>query len=148
MKYLKKSKSKKRNYIQMQKDSELLIEAKNENKTNLTPFKAKSLKLSYQINTESKYENNNLQHQPKIIKPNLNSNTQHLSSINENEIFVFNNAKNKIISSEIVFIRNIKPDGNCYYRSLSYFLTKSEKYYEYLRNYIYTLFFTLKNHKN
>ena len=70
MKYLKKSKPKKRNYIQMQKDSELLIEAKNENKTNLTPFKAKSLKLSYQINTESKYENNNLQHQPKIIKPN------------------------------------------------------------------------------
>ena len=127
MKYLKKSKPKKRNYIQMQKDSELLIEAKNENKTNLTPFKAKSLKLSYQINTESKYENNNLQHQPKIIKPNLNSNTQHLSSINENEIFVFNNAKNKII------------------RSLSYFLTKSEKYYEYLRNYIYNILNNFRN---
>ena len=132
----------------MQKDSELLIESINQNDANSIPFNAKNLKLSYQINIESIYENNNLMYHPKIIKPNLNKNIEQLSSINENEIFVFENAKNKIIKPEVIFIRNIKPDGNCYYRSLSYFLTNNEKYYEYLRNYIYTVFLRFISCKN
>ena len=85
----------------------MIVDSQCEIKTNSITFKVKNYKLSYQINTESIYENNNLKHQPKIIRPDLNKNIQQLSSINENEIYVFDIVKNKIIKLEVVFLMEI-----------------------------------------
>ena len=38
-----------------------------------------------------------------------------------------NSSENKILSPDLVFIRNIYGDGNCFYRSLSYFFSQRVK---------------------
>ena len=60
-----------------------------------------------------------------------------MQSITEQEIELFNNISNKSVDDKILSIRTIYRDGNCYFRSLSYFFNNNQNYYEYYRNYLY-----------
>lgn len=126
MKALKKfNKKKKRNYLEMKKDSDIIYIPQKIGEAKSNTIKNKNLKIQYNINIESKYEINNLQGHPSIKKPNLVKNLTRLSALKENEIFLFENLSKKIIKNTLFFSREIEPDGNCYYRALSYYLTNS-----------------------
>ncbi len=58
---------------------------------------------------------------------------------------IFENSINKIIKKDIISILGIKPDGNCYYKALSLYLTKNQEIYNYFRNYIYNFINDNKN---
>ena len=154
MKYLNKNKNKKkakkRTYLEMINDSSITIPAsesdniiKNEEDKNNKPNK--SLKIQYQIIINPSYEINNLDGNINIIEPDISDIIKEKNRLFESEIFLFDNFIKKIIAKDIFIIREIDKDGNCFYRSLSYFLTKSQKYYTYFRNYIYNHISTNRN---
>ena len=57
--------------------------------------------------------------------------------IKESELILLENPYNNIIKDDIIFIRKICGNGNCYFRCLNLFFTDSQNYYNYYRNYIY-----------
>lgn len=140
-----KNKHKKRNYLEIQKESEVIHYSEIHKDINKPLSISKNLKINYNLNIIDKYEKNNISNSVNIEKPNINKIKELLSSINNSELIVFENSNNKIVEKDIIFIRKIEPDGNCYYRVLSYFLTKNQNYYNYFRNYIYNYLTCNKN---
>lgn len=96
-----------------------------------------SLKINYEMNANSKSEDNNLSYTNSIIKPNFNKIEEYHQLLNKNEIVLYKNIDNKIVREKILFWREIYGNGNFYYRSLSFYLTNSQEYFNYFRNYIY-----------
>ena len=138
MKNLKNKKKKqyiyKRNYLQMTNGGNLNIQQTENNNILLSNVK---LKLNYKFDIMEEFEVNNLSYTNNINKPNKESISQFLQSLDSNEDFVFNNSFNKIIDEKTIVIRKIGGDGNCFFRSLSFFFTHSENYKDYFRNCIY-----------
>lgn len=134
MKALKRfNKKKKRNYLEMKNDPDIIYIPQKKDEAKFNTIKNKKLKIQYNINIESKYEINNLQGHPSIKKSNLVNNLTQLSALKYNELFILENLSKKIIKNNLFFSREIEPDGNCYYRALSYYLTNSQNYYKYFR---------------
>ena len=94
MKYLNKNKkkAKKRTYLEMIKDSSIMINSsesdniiKYEENKNIKPNK--SLKIQYQIIINPSYEINNLDGNINIIEPNISDIIKDKDRLFENEIF-------------------------------------------------------------
>ena len=62
---------------------------------------------------------------------------KNLEKLEKNYNVLFENMVNKIVDKDAIFIREMFGDGNCFYRSLSFFFTNSQNYHDYFRNYIY-----------
>ena len=128
----KNRKPKKRNYITMiSTDNVEIISKANPNAYN----HSKKLKIKYEIKINKKYEINNLSYINKIHSIDFNNITLNMQSLDSNEICLKNNLLNKYVDENSLFIRKITVDGNCFFRSLSYFFTKNEINYDYFRNY-------------
>ena len=128
----KNRKPKKRNYITMiSTDNVEIISKANPNTYN----HSKKLKIKYEIKINKKYEINNLSYTNKIHSIDFNNITLNMQSLDSNEICLKNNLLNKYVDENSLFIRKITADGNCFFRSLSYFFTKNEINYDYFRNY-------------
>ena len=95
------------------------------------------LKIDFKINIINKYEDNNLSFIKNIKKPDFKKIEAYNNALSKNEISLFKNIDNIIVSKTKLFIRNIYGDGNSYYSSLRYSLTNTQVYYNYFRNYIY-----------
>ena len=138
----KKEKTKykrKRSYLEMRNEFNISYKPESNNpklRENKSLHKPQ-LKIDYNININKIYEINNLSYTEKIIKPNIDKIIMGHNNINENELSILNKSDNKIIDDKIFFIREMYADGNCFYRSLSFYLTNSQEYYNYFRNYIY-----------
>ena len=96
-----------------------------------------SLKIDYKIDTDIKYEVNNLINIKKISKPDFEKIKRNLQTLDKNVDELYANILHKMVNEKYIFIRKIDGDGNCYFRSLSFFMTNSQNYYSYFRNYIY-----------
>ena len=107
------------------------------NETNMIYNINPSLKINYNIILKTEYEKNNLIYTKKIPKPNLEKIKDLLQKLDQNYIDLFNNMTNKIVDEKIIYVRKIYGDGNCYYRSLSFFFINNQTYHLYFRNYIY-----------
>ena len=106
------------------------------NKTNPNTYNhSKKLIIKYEIKINKKYEINNLSYTNKIHSIDFNNITLNMQSLDSNEICLKNNLLNKYVDENSLFIRKITADGNCFFRSLSYFFTKNERNYDYFRNY-------------
>ena len=132
-------KTKKRNYIEMAQTSNFYLESIIE-KNNITMNP--SLKIDYNINFQLELEKNNLSYTKTILKPNPNTINKLFQTLDRNYIILYDNMLNKIIDENIIFKRTIYGDGNCYFRSLSFFFTNSQNYHDFFRNY------TCKRHHN
>ncbi len=121
---INKNYERKRNYLTMITENNINI-CHNE----IEPTNKKKLKLNYKININPKYEINNLSYNKNIKKLDFSKSIEELESLNHNELQLYEILVNKIINEEIIFVRKIIPDGNCYFRSLSYFFSKNQNYY-------------------
>lgn len=62
-----------------------------------------SLKINYEMNANSKSEDNNLSYTNSIIKPNFNKIEEYHQLLNKNEIVLYKNIDNKIVREKILF---------------------------------------------
>ena len=59
----------------------------------------------------------------------------------KNDITSKNKEENKIVTKSIYYyIKNVRGDGNCYFRCISYYFRESELFYNEYRQLIYELF--------
>lgn len=81
-----------------------------------------SLKINYKIEFINDLETNNLSYTNIIHKPDTALINKSLEKLEKNYQLLLNNMVNKIVDEDGIFVRQIYGDGNCYYRSLSFFL--------------------------
>ena len=62
----------------------------------------------------------------------MNKSIDLLNFLTENELYVYENSANNIISGNFINIIKINRDGNNYYRALCYNFTRSQIYYNIL----------------
>ena len=80
------------------------------------------LKSEYKYIVGPKYEKNNLTFKEKILKPDIKKINENLESISKNEQILYENLNNNILEENTVFERYIYRDGNCFFRSVIFFL--------------------------
>ena len=112
----------------------MLKEATEENKILNNP----RLKINYNLNLLSQYEENNLAFTNIIQKSDEKKNFKYLLEHRRNVIYFYNKITNNIIDEKSIFIiRKMVGDRNYYYRSLSFYLINSHNFHVYFINYIH-----------
>ena len=109
----------------------------NNNENSSQKLGSKKLKLNYNIKLLPENETNNLTYIKSIKRPNEAKINEALNPLDFDIEYLYNNIENNYIDTKYIFIRKIIGDGNCYFRSLSFYFTNSHNYYHYFRNYIY-----------
>ena len=100
-------------------------------------FQSWKLKLQYKFDIYDEIEKNNLSFINKIYKPDMGEINECLQVLDSNGENIFLNITNKLIDEKVIFTRTIIVDENYFFRSINFFFTHSQNYYNYFRNIIY-----------